>query len=453
MAVVLAVIGTAVYVRFGDHLDDTLEQGLRARAGDISALIQRADNGRAVLGGVAGLAAPGRSVLHERDDSFAQVLTADGSLLDGSPKLRAHTLLPRELVARAARTTLIVTRPNPFERDEPARLLATPVTANGRSLVVVVGVDAGDRDSQLASLARLLLISSPIALLLASLAGYRVASSALAPVEAMRRKAERITAENHGQRLPIGRADDEIARLGETLNGMLARLELAVERERAFVADASHELRTPLAILKTEIELALGGERSDEELRAALRSASEETDRLVELAEAMLVLARADGGKFPLARAEVDTARLFDGAALRFASRAREAGRELIVDGGHPQGLIADPDRLAQALDNLVENALQHGAGTIRLSSTARDDMIELHVSDAGPGFPPGFLAQAFDRFTRADHARARGGSGLGLSIVRLIARAHGGDAHAANDPAGGACVTIELPVARSSDQ
>jgi len=438
MAAVLLIIGIVLYLRFEAHLDETLNQGLRSRAGDVSALIQRNDSE---------LAAPGRSVLVERGESFAQILDAGGAVLDGSPKLTAAPLLEPDLVARAVRRTLIFTRPNPFELDEPARVLATPVTARGRRLVVVVGAGADDRNSQLASLALLLGISGPIALLLASLAGYGVASAALRPVEAMRRKADEITEEDPGERLPVGTADDEITRLGTTLNGMLARLERAVERERAFVADASHELRTPLAILKTEIELALRGERTAEELRDALQSASEETDRLAELAEALLVIARADGGKLPLTTTPVDVAALLDAVSVRFRARVRARGRRLVLDDVAQTQVTADRRRLEQALDNLVENALHHGQGAIHLATRTHDGTVELHVRDEGPGFPPEFIAEAFERFTRADHARARGGSGLGLSIVQMIAHAHGGEARATNDPEGGARVTIELPV------
>jgi two-component system OmpR family sensor kinase len=439
MAVVLALIGIAVYVQFRAHLDDTLNQGLRSRAGDVSALIQRGDSG---------LAAPGRSVLVERGESFAQILDTDGIVLDGSPKLKAEPLLTPARVARAARQTLIFTRPNPFELTEPARLLATPVTAGGRRLIVVVGAGADDRNSQLASLALLLAITGPIALLLASLAGYGVASAALRPVEAMRRKADEITEEDPGERLPVGTADDEIARLGTTLNGMLARLERAVERERAFVADASHELRTPLAILKTEIELALRSGRTVDELRDALRSAAEETDRLTELAQALLVIARVDSGKLPLVPGEVDGAQLLHAVSVRFDARVRASGRALVVDDAPRTQLTADARRLEQALDNLVENALRHGSGSIHLGAAVYDGIVELHVRDEGAGFPPEFIGKAFERFTRADPARGRGGAGLGLSIVQMIARAHGGDARAANDAEGGARVTIELPVA-----
>jgi two-component system OmpR family sensor kinase len=439
MAVVLAVIGVLLYLQFKAHLDDTLNQGLRSRAGDVSALIQRS-------GGA--LDAPGRSVLVERGESFAQVLDAGGSVVDASPRLESAPLLTPAQLVRAERRTFIFTRPNPFELSEPARVLATPVKVGERRLVVVVGAGADDRNSQLASLALLLVISGPIALALASLAGFGVASAALRPVEAMRRKADEITEEDPGERLPVGTADDEITRLGTTLNGMLARLERAVERERAFVADASHELRTPLAILKTEIELALRSGRTADELRDALQSAAEETDRLTELAQALLVIARADRGRLPLAPADVDSAQLLHAVSLRFDARVRASGRTLVIDGEPHTHLTADQRRLEQALDNLVENALRHGSGAIHLGETVHDGVVELHVRDEGPGFPPEFIAQAFERFTRADPARGRGGAGLGLSIVQMIAHAHGGQARAANEAEGGARVTIELPAA-----
>ncbi|MEA2191391.1 MAG: hypothetical protein QOI73_1512 [Solirubrobacteraceae bacterium] len=438
MAVVLAVIGIVLYERFEAHLDETLNMGLRSRADDVSALIQRGDTR---------LSAPGGSVLVERGESFAQILDAAGDVLDGSPRLQTRPLLSGRLLARAARETVIFERRNPLVARDPARVLATPVREGDRHLVVAVGVAEDDRDGQLENLALLLAIGGPVALLLASLAGYGVAAAALRPVEAMRRKADEITSEDPGERLPVGPTDDEITRLGTTLNRMLARLERAVERERAFVADASHELRTPLAILKTEIELALRGERSAEELRAALLSAADETDRLAELAEALLVIARADRGGLPLALGEVETGELFEAVRVRFESRVRASGRELVVDGEPSALLTADRRRLEQALDNLVENALRHGAGTIFLGTSAiGDGTVELHVRDEGSGFPPEFVERAFERFARADHARTRSGAGLGLSIVQLIARSHGGEARAGNDAAGGARVAIELP-------
>jgi signal transduction histidine kinase len=276
-----------------------------------------------------------------------------------------------------------------------------------------------------------------VALLLACLAGYGVATGALRPVEAMRRRAAEISGARAGERLPVPKSADELARLGETLNGMLDRLEAALARERTFVADASHELRTPLAVLKTEIDLALRRGRSAEELRAALESAGEETDRLVQLAEDLLVIARVDQGKLPIRPEDLDVADLLGTVAARFGVTAEDAGA---------LRLRGDRARLEQALGNLVDNAKRHGRGEVRLSATERDLSVELHVTDEGDGLPADFAPLAFQRFTRADGGRSRGGAGLGLAIVAAIAASHGGSAHA-----DGADVWLQLPALKDS--
>jgi signal transduction histidine kinase len=267
----------------------------------------------------------------------------------------------------------------------------------------------------------------------------------------MRGEAAAISGSEPGRRLPLPHSRDEIRRLGETLNRMLERLETALERERSFVADASHELRTPLALLKTELELALRRPRSQAELEQALRSAAAETDRLARLAEDLLLLARSDQGQVPLRRSAVSARDLLMGVVERFSQRAQAAGRAIEVDAPEGLSLTADPLQLEQALGNLLENALRHGDGNIRLAAADRDGQIELHALDEGRGFPPEFLARAFDRFSRADEARSSEGAGLGLTIVDVIARAHGGSAHAANPDGGGADVWLSLPTTPGS--
>jgi two-component system OmpR family sensor kinase len=231
---------------------------------------------------------------------------------------------------------------------------------------------------------------------------------------------------------------------------MLARLESALARERRFVSDASHELRTPLAALRTELELALRRERTREELERALRSAAEETDRLSQLAEDLLVLARSDDGRLPIRPEQLDAAELLGDVKERYARRTAESGRSLEIEAENGLKLSADRLRTEQALGNLVENALRHGSGRIGLWARRRDGRIELHVQDEGGGFAPDFLEIAFDPFSRGDPARSGSGAGLGLAIVDVIARAHGGTARAANlDP--GADVWLELPVSPSA--
>ena len=240
----------------------------------------------------------------------------------------------------------------------------------------------------------------------------------------MRRRAASITAASPDV-LPVPPARDEISRLADTLNDMLARLHAAFEHERRFVADASHELRTPLALLRTELELAARRPRTHAELEDAVRAAAAEAERLSRLAEDLLLIARAEQGALPVRAEAVEAGDILASVASRFATRAAELGRSVRAEPADAL-VTLDPARVEQALANLVENALAHGDGDVVLAALEHDDDVELHVTDRGPGFPDAFLERAFDRFSRADEARSRGGAGLGLSIVSLIAQAHG---------------------------
>jgi two-component system, OmpR family, sensor kinase len=416
MAAVLAILGAFLYLQLRATLDEQIDQGLRTRAAAAAGL---------PVGTRVG-----------DDEGFVRVV--------GSADEAPFTAAELEGARREA-NEVFVERESVAGLDEGrARLLARP----GDHGAVVAGASLDDRDEALASLLTQIAIGGPVALLLASLAGYALAGAALRPVEAMRTRAAEISTTVDGRRLPEPDGDDEIARLARTLNEMLARLEAGLERERRFVAEASHELRTPLASLRAELELALRRPRSPEELRAALASAAEETDRLGALAEDLLVLARSDEGALRLEREPLAAEELFESVAGRFAARVGDAGLSLEVAA--PPGLraVGDRTRLEQALGNLVDNAVRHGGGTVRLEAARANGAVSLSVSDTGPGFAPEVLPHAFERFTRADEARSSGGAGLGLAIVAAIARAHGGTATARNQPDGGAAVTLVVPAA-----
>jgi two-component system, OmpR family, sensor kinase len=296
----------------------------------------------------------------------------------------------------------------------PIRLRLTLAVAAGMAVVLAglgVFLYVGAGAEAQAALRRRLLVGVPVAVLLASLLGYRLAAAALRPVD---------------------------------------RLKAALARERRLVSDASHELRTPLAMLRTELELALRRPRPPEELQQALRSAAEETERLSRLAEDLLVLARADDHGLPIRRERLPAAELLTAMWERYAQQAADAGRPLEVRADDQLELDVDRLRAEQALGNLVENALRHGRGRVLLLAHRRDGRVELHVRDEGPGFPEAFLDRAFDRFSRSDPARQDPGAGLGLAIVDVIARAHGGTAHAANHDGGGDA-WLQLPSADGS--
>ncbi len=433
MALVLAAVGIVIYLRVGSALLGSVDQNLRAQAAEA---VSHAREGRTLL---------------DRDVSdgpaIAEVELPDGTIDDSSP-----ATLPPLLDAAARRRVFGGSRVAWRTTTLPSlrgewRLIEVPVRVDGHAAALVVGRSVAARTETLNRLAREFLFAAPAALLLAILAGYAVAAAALRPVEAMRRRASVISAMTPGRRLPVPAARDEISALAVTLNDMLGRLEDALDHERRFVADASHELRTPLALLRAELELALRRPRSRAELEDAVRSAAAGTERLTRLAEDLLLIARSDQGGIPLRREPVGAVALFEAVRDRFALRAATVDRKIEVDRSVDGDLDADPLRLEQALGNLVDNALVHGGGAVRLSARAHDDVIELHVCDEGEGFPAEFLNRAFDRFSRADDARTTAGTGLGLSIVALIARAHGGDAQVRNTPAGGADVWLTVPV------
>jgi signal transduction histidine kinase len=431
MAIVLAATGFLIYLRLASGLAHGIDQGLRARAADVALLAQQSDTALRT-----GPRPPG-------GERFAQVIGPRGVVLDQTPGLPAAGLLTASQLA-AARV-----RPSFFDGTigpDHIRLFAEPLAAQGQKVVVAVGASFEPRSETLLDLRRELFIGGPIALVLASLAGYLLAAAALRPVERMSERAATISAASPGRRLPVPPAGDEITRLGIRLNEMLTRLEAAVAHERTLVANTSHELRTPLALMKTEIELALSEPASAPMLAAALRSAGEETDRLSQLTDDLLLLARADAGELPLRRTEVPARELLDTIATRFGRRAGDTGRRIDIHAPGDLVLLGDQRLLEQALSNLVENALRHGAGTVQLEAMQHNGFLTIQVSDEGGGFPPAFLGEAFERFSRAERSRSTPGAGLGLAIVATIAQAHGGSAAVSNDPAR---IMLTLPASR----
>jgi heavy metal sensor kinase len=430
MAVVLAALGVFVYLRVGDALLGSVDQTLRSQASEAAAH------------------ASGDSDLRDRDvaggTTLAQLLDARGRVLRSDPATLVLPLVSPQDARRVAAGQRVHRSATLKTPRGDWRILAVPAPSAGSGAVVAVARSLEPRAESLDHLLDELVVAGPLALLLASLAGYGLAAAALRPVEAMRRRAAAVSAAAPG-RLPVPPSKDEISRLATTLNDMLTRLEAAFDHERRFVADASHELRTPLALLRAEIEVTLRRPRTAGELEATLRSAGEESERLSRLAEDLLLIARGDRGSLPVRHEHVAVGDVFARVAERYEGAAAESGRAIASE--HSDAVLeADPDRLAQALGNLVENALAHGSGSIALFAVERGDTVELHVADGGEGFPASFLPRAFDRFSRADEARGRGGTGLGLSIVELIAAAHGGRAGAANRPEGGADVWLALP-------
>ncbi|MFF8941859.1 ATP-binding protein [Streptomyces sp. NPDC014864] len=378
--------------------------------------------------------------------SLQQVLDAHGRVLHSSDALRHQLLLtPAELhaVAHGATVRRDVGSLLPITSDT-LRLQARRVTAGGEPRIVVAAVRRGHRDEALRELLAQLAFASALTLVAASYVGYRTARAALRPVERYRSGAATLAdgAQNTRLDVPADR-HDEITRLGHTLNHMLDRLEASAERERRFVADASHELRTPLTLMRAELDVALHRPRSAGELTDTLRSVDTEVQRLIDLANALLDLEEL-GSSHHLTRARVRLAELVEAAVAPHLRTAQRAGRVVSVDV--PDTVIESDARWLQpAIGNLLDNALRHGHGTVRLTATVHEGRLRLSVTDEGPGFPAKFLPRAFDRFARAEASRTSEGSGLGLAFVQAVAIAHGGTAHVENTEHGSA-VILDLP-------
>jgi signal transduction histidine kinase len=435
MAVVLAAFGTFLYLQTKSQLDESVHDTLEQRAADLATTVD-ASGGTDSVVAVQTL---------DPEDSFAQAISDSGTVAFSTSQVGGSSVLSDADLASAQSGQQTFELDSVDGIDGRVRVLATPFESDEGPLVGVIGVTLEDRDNSLGNLLLLLALGGPAALLLAALAGYWVAGRALAPVERMRQDATSISASSPSERLALPPANDELRRLATTLNEMLGRLEEGLERERRFVDDASHELRTPLALHKTELEVALRYSEDEEALRSAIASGVEEVDRLAQLADDLLVVARSGEDGLAVTRETISASEILETVSNRFEARIRSSNRSLIVTVDPELMVRADRLRVEQALTNLVENAIRHGAGRIELSAKSSGSGVKVHVRDEGVGFDEDFRDRAFERFSRGDAARGRGGAGLGLAIVETIAVAHGGHAGIAMN-SDGADVWIELP-------
>ncbi|MCW2492306.1 MAG: hypothetical protein JWN47_1670 [Frankiales bacterium] len=394
------------------------------------------------------------------NNSYGQVLSTAGVVLAHTDDALAEPLLTPEQAKAAASHehfsdhVVSTTGPGsgaPTTRTE-VRVLAAPSGHPGTVVAVATNRDVADEALERA--AKQLLVLGAAVLLVAGPGSWLLARGALRPVDRMRAQAAELGARDAGAGLTVPGTRDEIARLGETLNGLLGRLHQAYQRERAFVADAGHELRTPLTVLRGELELAQRPGRTRAELAETVEVAAAETERLIRLAEDLLVLAR-DDSEIPTRIQTFDLAEVLESAANTLSNRARERDITINLSAVQVSAVHGDPDRIRQAVENVLANAVRFSptGGEIVVEAGRTADVVDIVVSDCGPGFSAEFLPVAFERFRRGDSARARpapggrrplgepglssgiddGGSGLGLAIVASIMRAHRGTATAAN--------------------
>jgi two-component system, OmpR family, sensor kinase len=431
LVVVVTALSWFVYARMGRDLLETVDAGLRSRSEVFTSELR-----------ARGPSLPHmRATLIETDEDFAQVADRSGALLDSSAIVAGTSLVPAGQLAT-------VDQPTFFDVHVPAidnvtRVIVVPVDVRGTRYLLSVGASLQDRRDEMLLLAATLSVAGLFLVALLGAGAWWLIGAALDPVERMRRQAEAISGTDPGARLTIPDHEDELSRLGGTLNAMLGRVEGAARHERELIDLASHELRTPLAVQRVGLDLALSGPQTPEELRDGLEEASAENEHLARIADHLLVLARAREGRLAIRRRELSLNTLLEDAVKRHRPTADNASIDLAADG--PDASVQlDPDWMRQALDDLLDNAIKATpqGGHVHLRGDARDGHVDIVVQDTGTGFGPDIVGDAFEPFRSGDGS---GGAGLGLSTVRAITEAHGGTVTAQNTRHG-ARITLSMP-------
>lgn len=424
IAIGLGALALVQALRSG--LIEDLEASASRRAEELATELER-------TGAVPSLA------VSDPEEELVQLVDPDGRVLAASDNVSTAPALVGPAERDSRRLDVRV-------GGEVEEFLLVVELAEPDGVAVVVGRSVDDVADATSTAASLLGLAAPLLLGLVGVTTWWVVGRALAPVDRIRREVEAVTISEMHRRVPVPAGRDEIARLAETMNGMLGRLEAGHQRQRRFVADASHELRSPVASLRQHAEVARGHPQlePDEPLADVVLA---ESARLQRLIDDLLLLARADEGSLQPDRRVVD----LDDVVFDEARRLR-VETSLRIDT-HDVGagrVLGDEAALRRVLRNLADNAARHARGTIALRLRSADDAVVLDVDDDGPGIPADERRRVRDRFVRLDEGRARdaGGAGLGLAIVDELVRAHGGEVQITDSPLGGARITIRLPTA-----
>jgi heavy metal sensor kinase len=376
---------------------------------------------------------------------YVEVTDARGLVVAWSANLTGRVLaIPPESLARARQQSIS------FAVINNLRVAVVPLSANKDLGYAVVAEPLSVIDEGLRRLRSYFFAGVPLILLLASVGGYFLARKSLSPIALMNRQTQRISAENLAARLDVMSERDELGGLALTINDLLARLENSFKEQQRFVADASHELRTPLAVLRGETEVALSQQRSTDEYKASLALIKDEAERLSRIVEDLFILAQQPLDRPTIAKMPVKLDRIVEECGRAAQVLAAQKHLKLTIAAKAPLSVQGDDELLQRMILNLLDNAVKYtpagGAVSIELTASSGDALIR--VRDNGIGIPAKDQPFVFNRFYRVDKARSRamGGAGLGLSIVRRIAEAHGGSV-SLESGASGSIFTVELPL------
>ena len=462
---ILVIFSLTVYVGLTRNLMNTIDNHLQHEVGEILGNLEfddsedDPDEDEGEYGNYQNVAAGSSSIelsYLPEDGVFWRVLDATGQPIidDGSLDGAVFAADITNLTQSQLETTSLAD-------GTPVRLYSVPFEIENLIEGVVQVAESYEHVQEVQNqLILVLIVGIPLTLLASSAGGWFLAASALDPIDRITRTAQQISASDLHQRINLDLPKDEVGRLADTFDQMLARLEDAFDQQKRFVADASHEMKTPLTVLKGDVEVALNRPRSPEYYRDTLQNVNSSTDRLIALVQELLLLARTDSPGNLLKLETFNLSQLIENEISRLIPKANDKNIELKTD--IPDVLIIEADRakLQRLFMNLIDNAIKYSnpGDSVQVKINSNADEVRVAVSDTGPGIAPEHLPHLFERFYRVDSARSRletngtsSGSGLGLSIVEWLAAAHDGHVQVESKQGRGTTFFVWLPLKQST--
>ena len=441
-AVAQLAFGAGMWFMLREHLYDLVDDGLESQVEDLKNFLsaQKKDAQLTKLQEEVT-----ETYVLEHSGDYLE-LYADGSLIYRSTFLQKHPVT----LAASKQINRDVFKNRRID-GRPYRFTLQKLEANGHSYTAMIGAETGDVIQTLAIFRWYLLMFAPGLFLIAAIGGYWLSRRALAPVDALVHTAHEITGSNLSSRLPKLETGDELQRLSDTLNEMLARIETAFLRITEFTADASHELRTPVSLIRTEAELALRRSRGEAEYKESLRHILLEAERTSSLIEQLLSLARADSGREALHMEPVDLSQMLRGVAESWQQLAAIRDVQFSSTIADDAVITGDESVLRRLADILLDNAFKYtpSPGSVHLLLEKKAENAVITVQDTGLGIPEEEQQKVFERFYRVDKARSRsqGGAGLGLAIAQWIVGQHHGSISLESCSGAGSKFHVEIPL------
>ncbi len=439
---ILLIFGVFVYTSMAHELAVSVDDSLRLSAAQATAAA--VEGGQISLSD--GVPAPSAITTLDNRGYTIRILGVDGTVLGAFGLYQELPVSTSDVTTARAGQERFDTVIEPTQQ-EPVRFYTAPILANKRVIGLIQVAQSLDTiNDTLEQLLTVLLIIAPLLVALATVGGYVLAARALAPIDTITRTARHISAHDLHARLNLPPTEDEVGRLAITFDEMLNRLEASFRRERQFTADASHELRTPLTAMQTMIAVTRERPRSPAEYEQVLDDFSSTTGRLKQLVEALLRLARGDEVQARVLQ-PVDLALLLQDVSEVVVPLTEGKPIQVTCDIEDNLTLLGDSDNLIRLFINVVDNAVKYTErGAIKIQAKLLQNTIEVRIADTGIGISAADLPHLFDRFYRADTARAMSGSGLGLAIAHAIVQAHHGTIRVESQQGQGTVVVVILP-------